>query len=202
MPFLSYYRALFTEALILQLIALVQRDMQDALDAVTGVVYPAAGSLQTFAEYNLAILPPENPPSLIVTPPQRLLIDENSQQTERSRGQIDFLISIANQDRNVLAQWVQRYLRALSYVIDTQGAPSIPNAGGTAPGRDMTDMFSPLSLSLPFISGSPITTTPLEPGSLIYMRVVGHNLGALYSGKFNGFLQTASLSVKIDLEET
>ena len=201
MAFLSYYKALFTEPLILQLIALVQRDMQTALNAVTGVTYPAAGSLQTFAEYNLAILPPENPPSLIVTPPARLLIDENSQQTERSRGQVDFLISIANQDRNILAQWVQRYLRALSYVLDTEGAPSTPNAGGTGAGADFKNMFSALPISLPFMP-TVTTTTPLEPGSLTYMRVVGHNLGGLYSGKFNGFLQTASLSVKIDLEET
>ena len=199
MPFNFYYTALFTEPLVLQLVALVQQNMQAALNQVTGITYPAAGGLQTFVEYDLALLPPETLPQLIVIPPKIYRIDENSQQTERGRGQVDFVLTVGNQDRNVLALIMQQYLRALSMVIDTEGAPSVPNNSGN-PGRDMAEMYTSLPISLPFLSAT--TTVPLQPGSLMYMRVVSHDLGALYKAKFTGFLQTAALSVKIDLEET
>ena len=186
MAFTPYYNALFTKPLIRQLVAIVQKNMQAALDIVTGV----PGSLQSFAEYNLAMLPPENPPALIVTPPPVLKIDENSQQTERSGGQIHFLMAIANQDRNILAEQVQDYLRALSYVLDTEGS----NAAAS-----QSDMYKVLPISLPFLT---ITeTTPIQIGTLVYMRVTGHELGGLYSPAFGGFIQTAGLTLRIDLEE-
>ena len=186
MSFTPYYNALFTKPLIRQLVAIVQKNMQSALDIVTG----APGTLQTFAEYNLALLPPENPPSLIVTPPPLLKIDENSQQTERSGGNIHFIINVANQDRNILAEQVQDYLRALSYVLDTEGS----NAAAS-----QSDMYKSLPISLPFLTIT--ATTPIQIGTLVYMRVTGHELGGLVSGVFDGFLQTAGLTLRIDLEE-
>lgn len=191
--FTSFYNALFTEPLILQFIAIIQANMQAALDLVTGVPFNALSptlGLQTFIEYDLDAIPPKNWPQLIVVPPRALKIDEGSQQTERSGGPMEFIVTIANQDPNILAIQLQQYLRALSYVIDTAAS----NAA-----MDQSQFYQTLPLALPFLTT--LTTTPIQTGSLIYARVVGHQLGSLYRLQKGTFLKSASLLVRIDLEE-
>ncbi len=192
MGFSPYYKALFTQPLILQMVAIIQADMQSALNLVTGVTFnPATPTLglQSYIEYDLAVMPPGNVPQLIVTPPRVLKIDEGSQLTERSGGMLEFITTIGNQSPNVLAQNLQMYLRALAYVIDTAES----NAAS-----DQSQMYQSLPISLPF--WTPTTTTPIQTGSLIYMRVVSMEFGNLYRNQ-QGFLQAASLLARIDLEE-
>jgi hypothetical protein len=192
MGFSPYYKALFTQPFILQMVAIIQADMQSALNLVTGVTFnPATPTLglQSYIEYDLAVMPPGNVPQLIVTPPRVLKIDEGSQLTERSGGMLEFITTVGNQSPNVLAQNLQMYLRALAYVIDTAES----NAAS-----DQSQMYQSLPISLPF--WTPTTTTPIQTGSLIYMRVVSMEFGNLYRNQ-QGFLQAASLLARIDLEE-
>jgi hypothetical protein len=103
---------------------------------------------------------------------------------------MEFIVTIANQDPNILAIQLQQYLRALSYVIDTAAS----NAA-----MDQSQFYQTLPLALPFLTT--LTTTPIQTGSLIYARVVGHQLGSLYRLQKGTFLKSASLLVRIDLEE-
>ena len=192
MPF-PYYSALFTEPLIEQMIAIVQAGMQNALNIVTGTPFsagPPAVGLPTFQEYALDVIPPKLVPQLAVMPPRSLKIDERSEQTERSGGPLEFIVTVGNQDPNILAIWLQQYLRALSYVIDTAAS----NAAS-----DQSQFYRSLPLTLPFLTTT--ATTPIQAGSLIYARVVGHQFGNLYRLQKGTFLKQASLLVRIDLEE-
>jgi hypothetical protein len=183
------YAAGFTKALIRQVIAIIQRDMQVALNGVTGVTFPAPGGLGTFTEYDRTIVLPENIPQLIV------LWERNNihgEQTEAQEITLQLLIAIGNQDVNVLAEQLEDYIRALSYVLD--------NAGMNV-AADQSDFYQVLSCTLPWVQATPFNTTPLAVGSLIEFRVVGHEPGDTLKKKTGDFLQSAALSVKVVLEE-
>ena len=188
-----FYNALFTEPLIMQMIAIIQASMQNALDIVTGTPFsvgPPVVGLQKFQEYVLDVIPPKLLPQLAVMPPRALKIDERSEQTERSGGPMEFMVTIGNQDPNILAIQLQQYLRALSYVIDTAAS----NAAS-----DQSQFYQTLPLALPFLTTT--ATVPIQTGSLIYARVIGHQFGNLYRLQKGTFLKSASLLVRIDLEE-
>jgi hypothetical protein len=61
---ISYYNAGLSKQVVRQLLAVIKRDIQAALDFVSG----APGTYAPFAEYDLALLPVQQFPALLLTP--------------------------------------------------------------------------------------------------------------------------------------
>lgn len=184
MPFTAPYAAQFTKPLIRQIIAIIQRDMPSALTLV-------GGGYQSFLEYDLAVMPPNSTPQLVVVP-GRVMVDESTEQTlERTQTLLTFLVTVGNQDPNLLAEQLQDYVRALSYVLDAQGSNL---------DSDQTGFYQALTLTLETLGT--ITTTPMTFGTVEYFRVIGHEYGALARAATGGFLYTAALTAKAVLIET
>lgn len=114
MSWSSGWNAQLTEPLIDQIIAIVNRDMQSALDWVSGV----PGSLPAFIEYDLERVPIKNFPTLLLTPDMESF-DEESTDIVRQSIRISGAIAVTHQVPNLLARLLQRYFRAFYAVLRT-----------------------------------------------------------------------------------
>jgi len=110
----SYYNAGLSKQVVRQLLAVINRDIQAALDFVSGV----PGSYAPFAEYDLALLPVQQFPALLLTP-DMVAVDEQANFTLHLAMRLTCVITVTQQDRNALAELIQDYVRAVRAVLDS-----------------------------------------------------------------------------------
>jgi hypothetical protein len=181
----SYYNAGLSKPVIRQLLAVMKRDLQAALDFVSGV----PGSLAPFAEYDLALLPVQQFPAILLAP-DTVTFDEEANHTLHQRMRLTGVITVTHQDRNALAEMAQDYVRAVRAVLDTLWESS--------PG-DFLLTSLPLP-SPPFPSGA--LSPGLASGKLTKLFADRHTFGQISGGAQSGFVMTATMSVTVEIEET
>src|SRR5690349_17510541 len=113
MSWASKYQARFTKDLVRQLVAMVQRDQRAALDFVGG-----AGELAGFASYLIADTPLQQFPSLLITPMDEVF-DRDAVGSLHSTAKILVGVAVTHQDRAVLAELVQDYVRAVDAIFNS-----------------------------------------------------------------------------------
>src|SRR5947208_7357461 len=155
MAWTSKFAAGFAKPLIRQLAGILKRDMQAALDQVSG----APGSLGSFAEWDLATLAQQNFPALALLP-QSVEFDPESLGTLAGRIKLFAAVTVTHQDPNTCAELIQDYVRAVDEVLNsawwlspadfglsTLALPRPPyTAGATTPGLQA---LTPLILAPP-----------------------------------------------------
>jgi hypothetical protein len=185
MAWTSKFQAGFTKPLIRQIVGILNRDMQAALDNVSG----APGSLHAFAEWDLATVARENFPACVIFP-LTVEFDAESLGTLAEKTALLVTVAVTHQDANVCAESAQDYVRAVDEVL---------NSAWWLTPADFTLATLPLP-SPPFASGA--TTPGLEAGALTRVFVHEHSYDDLKRTRRGMFETTASLTVVVELEET
>jgi hypothetical protein len=180
-----YYNGGLSKQVVRQLVAVINRDIQSALNFVSGV----PGSYAAFAEYDLALLPLQQFPAILLAP-DTVTFDEEANHTLHQTMRLTCAIAVTHQDRNALAEVAQDYVRAVRAVLDTLWE--------SAPG-DFLLTSLPLP-SPPFPSGA--LSPGLASGKLTKLFADRHTFGQITGGAQSGFVMTATVSVIVEIEET
>jgi hypothetical protein len=180
----SCYNAGLSKQIVRQLLAILNRDIQAALDFVSGV----PGSYAPFAEYDLALLPVERYPAMLLTP-DKVTFDEEAGGTLHQTMRLTCVIAVTHQDRNRLAEMTQDYVRAVRAVLDTLWE--------STPG-DFLLTNLPLP-SPPFPDGA--LSPGLVSGKLMKIFADGHTFEEIRRSPQSGFAMAASMSVIVEIEE-
>jgi len=190
MAWTSKYAARFTEPVIDQIVAIIARDITAALGwvATFSPTLPAA-AFKPFIEYDLALLPIQNFPALLVAPDQESFNDESQQTREQA---IRLLVSLAvtNQDRSLCARLCQRYVRAVDAILNSAWELTPQDFYSTA-----------LALPVPpYATGA--KSPGLPAGSLMRVFVEAHGYSEMRQQPEGVFAMAATLAVIVELEET
>jgi len=181
----SYYNAGLSKQVVRQLLAVINRDIQAALDFVSGV----PGSYAPFAEYDLALLPVQQFPAILLTP-NTVAFDEEADCTLHQTMRLSCVVALTHQDRNTLAEMTQDYVRAVRAVLDTLWESS--------PG-DFLLTTLPLPAP-PFPAGA--RSPGLASGKLMKLFTDGHTFEEIRRGAQSSFVMAATMSVIVEIEET
>src|SRR5574337_1184679 len=157
------YQAQFSKPLVNQLLAILQRDQQAALDIVNAP-RPPGRALKPFAAFHKEAAPIQNWPALVLVA-QETAFDPASDPDLRTQTLRFFCaMAITGTDPEWLAEDAMDYLRAVDIVL-----ASLP----------LSDFYVPLSLTHRTVPGG--ATAGLDPSvSKVHdLRITRHDLGAL-----------------------
>ena len=181
---ISYYNAGLSKQVIRQLLAVIKRDIQAALDFVSG----APGTYAPFAEYDLALLPVQQFPALLLTP-DTVSVEEQANFTLHQSMRLTCVITVTHQDRNALAELIQDYVRAARAVLDSLWE--------LTPGDFMLTSL-PLP-SPPFPQGA--LSPGLANGKLTGLFAERHTFEEIRRAPQSGFAMAATMSIVAEIEE-
>ncbi len=183
MSWSSTYQAQFSEQLVDQLLAIVQRDQRAALDWV-------GGGLADFQTYMTSpILQPQYP-CLLIAPVEDLFDPESQAGSLHYSSTIEVEIGVAHQDVRIVGRTLQRYIRAVDAIVHTLA---------DKPGA-MADLYTGLALTLPELAAGTMTT-PLQTGSVKEIWIGSHRLSEIAALKQGGFWKAAKIEIRVDREE-
>jgi hypothetical protein len=180
----SYYNAGLSKQVVRQLIAVINRDIQAALDFVSGT----PGSYAPFVEYDLALFPVQQFPAILLTP-DTVTFEEEADFTLHQTIRLSCVVALTHQDRNALAEITQDYVRAVRAVLDTLWESS--------PG-DFLLTNLPLP-SPPFPKGA--LSPGLASGKLMKLFTDRHAFEEIRRSAQSGFVMAATMSIVAEIEE-
>lgn len=178
------YQAQFAKPLVNQLLAILQRDQQAALDIVNAG-RPSGRALNPFAAFHKEAAPIQNWPALVLVA-QETAFDADSDAALRTQTLRFFCaLAITGSDPEWLAEDAMDYLRAVDMVLTS--AP-------------LEDFYKPLPLQHRTAGGQ---TAGLDPSvsKILDLRVTRHDLGALVSRRGGALARGPQIEFLIDLEE-
>ena len=180
------YQAQFAKPLVNQLIAILQRDQQEALDAINAA-RPAGRALKPFAAFYKEAGTVQNWPALVLVP-QETAFDADSDDALRTQSiRLIAAMAITGTDPEWLAEDALDYLRAVDRVLTS--AP-------------LGDFYLALTIDHRTVPGG--QTTPLDPSVSrpLDLRVTRHDLGVLVSrARGAGLARGPQVEFVVELEE-
>ncbi|MBZ5545367.1 MAG: hypothetical protein LAO07_17075 [Acidobacteriia bacterium] len=180
------YQAGFAKPLVNQLIAILQRDQQAALDIVNAA-RPAGRALKPFAAFYKEAGTVQNWPAIVLVA-QEVAFDANSDADLRTQS-IRFIcaMAITGTDPEWLAEDALDYLRAVDTVLTS--AP-------------LADFCLPLAIDHRTVPDG--TTTGLDPdiSKVQDLRIVRHDLGVLVTrARGAGLARGPQIEFVVEMEE-
>lgn len=178
------YQAKFSKPLVNQLIAILQRDQQAALDIVNAG-RPADRALPPFKAFHKEVATVQNWPALVLVA-QEISFDAASDADLRTQS-LRFIgaMAISNADPDWLAEDAMDYLRAVDIVLTS--AP-------------LADFYAPLGINHRTVPGG--ETTGLDATAKIQdLRVVRHDLGAVVARRGGSLARGPQIEFVVELEE-
>lgn len=177
------YQATYSDPLIRQLIALIQRDQRAALDFVGGT-----GVLPDIQDYQLAAESLPTFPYLWIYDDD-LIFDQDAVGSRHYVVKLYAEIAVAHQDYQQLAILRRLYANAIDALLMTMSV-------------QFSDFFVGQQLTLPTLGPNPVTTTPLQAGSVKELFVTRHRLGRIGALKgTGGFAASTVIEFIVDREE-
>lgn len=179
------YQAQFAKTLVNQLIAILQRDQQSALDVINAG-RPAGRALKPFKAFHKEAAPIQNWPALVLVA-QQTSFDAASDADLRSQS-VNFFCALAltGTDPEWLSEDAMDYLRAVDMVLTS--AP-------------LSDFYAALPISHSTVPGG--TTAPLDPAvsKVEDLRVTAHNMGALVARRGGSLARGPQIEFVVEVEE-
>lgn len=184
MAWVSKYAAGFTKPLVRQVCGILKRDLRAALDWVAGV-----NVLPEFVTWQIAKSGLRQFPSVLVAAHDADFDLEAEGTIHMLPVRLAVAVAIAHQQRDVLAERVQDYLRAVDAILRSSFE--------LTPG----DFYlNTLALPVPpFPAGA--KTPGLVTGSLKDLEIASHSLTEVLESPTEGFLMAGSLVVMAEMEE-
>ncbi|MCJ7503349.1 MAG: hypothetical protein MUP80_09880 [Acidobacteriia bacterium] len=179
------YQAQFAKPLVNQLIAILQRDQQAALDLVNAA-RPPGRELKPFAAFHKEVVTVQNWPALVLVA-QETAFDANSDADLRSETlRCVCALAITGTDPEWLAEDALDYLRAVDMVLTS--AP-------------LTDFYTPLAISHRTVPEGETTGLDPDVAKILDLRIVRHDLGALVGRRGGGMARGPQIEFVIEMEE-
>jgi hypothetical protein len=180
------YQAQFAKPLANQLIAILQRDQQEALDIVSAA-RPAGRKLKPFTAFHKEAGTVQNWPAIVLVP-QETSFDANSDDDLRTQSvRLVCAMAITGTDPEWLAEDALDYLRAVDMVLTS--AP-------------LGDFYLALAISHRTAPGG--QTSPLDSAvsRVLDLRVTRHDLGVLVSrSRGAGLARGPQIEFVVEMEE-
>jgi len=179
------YQAQFAKPLVNQLIALLQRDQQAALDIINAD-RPPGRALNPLAAFHKEAAPIQNWPALVLVA-QEAAFDAASDPDLRTQALHFFCaLAITGSDPEWLAEDAMDYLRAVDIVLT-----SVP----------LADFYKPLAINHRTVPGG--TTSGLDPAvsKIQELRITRHDLGALVGRRGGALARGPQIEFTVELEE-
>jgi hypothetical protein len=179
------YQAQFAKALVNQLIAIIQRDQQAALDIVNAA-RPAGRALKRFAAFHKEAAPIQNWPALVLVAQQVAFDDASDADLRTESARFFCAMALTGTDPEWLSDDAMDYLRAVDMVLTS--AP-------------LSDFYAELPISHSTVPGG--TTTPLDSAvsKIQDLRVTRHDLGALVARRGGALARGPQIEFVIEVEE-
>ena len=179
------YQAGFSKPLINQLIAILERDQQAALDIVNAG-RPPGRELKPFAAFHKEAAPIQNWPALVLVA-QETSFDQDSDADLRTQTLRFFCaLGITGTDPEWLAEDAMDYLRAVDIVLTS--AP-------------LSDFYIPLSINHRTVPGGQTAGLNTSVSRVLDLRVTRHDLGALVARRGGALARGPQIEFLIELEE-
>ncbi len=180
------YQATFAKPLVNQLIAILQRDQQEALN-ILDAGRPAGRALKPFGAFHKEAGTVQNWPALVLVP-QETAFDTNSDADLRTQSvRLVAAMAITGADPEWLAEDALDYLRAVDIVLTS--AP-------------LGDFYVALAINHRTVPAG--VTSPLDPATshVLDLRVTRHDLGVLVSrSRGAGLARGPQVEFVVELEE-
>jgi len=179
------YQAQFAKPLANQLIAILQRDQQAALD-ILNAGRPAGRELAPFAVFYKEAGTVQNWPALVLVA-QDISFDANSDADLRTES-VRFIgaMAIAGTDPEWLAEDAMDYLHAVDIVLTS--AP-------------LADFYSTLAINHRTVPGGQSTALDPDASRVLDLRITRHDLGVLVSRRGGGLARGPQIEFVVELEE-
>ena len=179
------YQAQFAKVLVNQLIAILQRDQQAALDLVNAA-RPAGRTLKPFAAFHKEAAPIQNWPALVLVGQQVSFNNDSDADLRTESVQFFCAMALTGMDPEWLSEDAMDYLRAVDMVLTS--AP-------------LSDFYAALPIAHSTVPGG--TTMGLDPAvcRILDLRITRHNLGALVQRRGGALARGPQIEFAIDLEE-
>jgi hypothetical protein len=179
------YQAQFAKPLVNQLIAILQRDQQAALDLVNAD-RPPGRELKPFAAFHKEVVTVQNWPALVLVA-QETAFDVNSDLDLRSETlRCVCALAITGTDPEWLAEDARDYLRAVDMVLTS--AP-------------LTDFYTPLAISHRTVPEGETTALDPDVTKILDLRILRHDLGVLVGRRGGGMARGPQIEFVIEVEE-
>ena len=179
------YQARFAKPLVNQLIALLQRDQQAALDIVNAA-RPPGRDLKPFAAFYKEAAPIQNWPALVVVA-QEDSFDSASDADLRTQSVRFFCaLAITGMDPEWLAEDAMDYLRAVDIVLTS--AP-------------LADFYAPLPIEHRTVPGGETAGLDAATSKILDLRITRHDLGALVARRGGALARGPQIEFVVELEE-
>jgi hypothetical protein len=179
------YQAAFAKPLVNQLIAILQRDQQAALDLLNAA-RPAGRELAPFAAFYKEAGTVQNWPAIVLVP-QEISFDANSDPDLRTQS-VRFIcaMAITGTDPEWLAEDAMDYLRAVDMLLTS--AP-------------LGDFYSPLAID--HRTAPDGQTAPLDSSvsRVLDLRVTRHDLGMLVNRRGGSLARGPQIEFVVEMEE-
>jgi hypothetical protein len=179
------YQAQFAKTLVNQLIAILQRDQQAALDLVNAA-RPAGRALKPFAAFHKEAAPIQNWPALVLVA-QQVAFDQTSDADLRTESvQFFCALALTGTDPEWLSEDAMDYLRAVDTMLTSAA---------------LSDFYAALPITHTTVPGG--TTSPLDPAvsKIQDLRVARHDLGALVARRGGALARGPQIEFVIEVEE-
>jgi len=180
------YQARFVKPLVNQLIAILQRDQQEAL-AIVNAARPAERALRPFAAFHKELAPIQNWPAVVLVA-QETTFESNSDADLRTQS-VRFLCALAvtGTDPEWLSDDAMDYLRAVDMVLT-----SVP----------LGDFYLALPINHRTVPAGQTTGLDPEVSRVRDLRIVRHDLGVLVGRAGSaGLARGPQIDFVVELEE-
>lgn len=179
------YQAQFAKPLVNQLIAILERDQQPALDIVSAG-RPPGRELKPFAAFHKEAAPIQNWPALVLVA-QETSFDQDSDADLRTQTLRFFCaLGVTGTDPEWLAEDAMDYLRTVDIVLTS--AP-------------LGDFYLPLAISHRTVPGGQTAGLDSNVSRVLDLRVTRHDLGALVARRGGSLARGPQIEFVIELEE-
>lgn len=185
MAWTSKYTAQFSKPLVRQICGIIKRDIRAALDYVAGT-----NVLPMFVSYHISKAEIVQFPGILVAA-HDVVFDPEAEGTVHSAPiRLAIAVACAHQDRDVLAERVQDYVRAVDEIL--RSAWELTPAD-----------FLATDLALPHIPpfAPPYLSPGLTLGTLKDLWIAGHDLTEVLRAGTEGFKMGGTLTVIAEMEE-
>jgi hypothetical protein len=179
------YQASFAKPLVNQLIAILQRDQQAALD-ILNAARPAGRELAPFKAFHKEAGTVQNWPAIVLVA-QDVSFEANSDADLRTQS-VRFLcaMAITGTDPEFLAEDAMDYLRAVDMVLTS--AP-------------LEDFYAPLAIEHRTVPDGETAALDASVSKVLDLRVTRHDLGVLVSRRGGSLARGPQIEFVVEMEE-
>jgi hypothetical protein len=182
---IARYQAQFAKPLVNQLIAILQRDQQAALDIVNAT-RPPGRELKPFQAFHKEVVNVQNWPALVLVAQDVSFETDSDADLRTETVRLLCAMAVSGTDPEWLAEDALDTLRAVDIVLTS--AP-------------LEDFYAPLPVDHRTVPGGETSGLDAATTKILDLRILRHDLGALVSRRGGSLTRGPQIEFVVELEE-